>query len=107
MNVMLVSVTERTREIGLRIALGARPRDILLQFLIEATTLSAVGGVIGVALGVIAAGIIAGIAGWPTAVQAEAVALAATCSIAVGLLSGLYPARRAAMLEPAEALRHE
>src|SRR5262245_24101866 len=93
MNVMLVSVTERTHEIGLRVALGARARDILLQFLIEAATLSGIGGAVGIALGVVLAAISASLAGWPTVIRAEAVVLSAACSIAIGVFFGFYPAR--------------
>ena len=107
MNVMLVSVTERTREIGLRLALGARKRDILMQFLIEAATLSGIGGAVGIALGVALAGISASLAGWPTVIRAEAVVLSAGCSIAIGVFFGFYPARRAGSLHPVVALRHE
>jgi putative ABC transport system permease protein len=107
MNIMLVSVTERTREIGVRMAVGARRRDVLLQFLIEATTLALLGGVGGVILGIIAARICAQLAGWPTLVQADAIMLAVGSSAAVGIFFGFYPARRAAALDPIEALRHE
>jgi putative ABC transport system permease protein len=107
MNVMLVSVTERTREIGLRLAIGARRRDILVQFLIEAATLSGVGGAVGVAAGAVTATLVASLAGWPTVIRAEAVVLAAGCSIAIGVFFGFYPARRAAALQPIEALRHD
>jgi putative ABC transport system permease protein len=107
MNIMLVSVTERTREIGVRLAVGARPRDIRGQFLIEATTLSVLGGAAGAALGVGAAIIIASFAGWPTLVQPESIALAIGFSGLVGIFFGFYPAQRAARLDPIEALRHE
>jgi putative ABC transport system permease protein len=107
MNVMLVSVTERTREIGLRRAMGARRQDILVQFLIEAMTLSGVGGAVGIALGAAIATLVAGLAGWPTVIPAESVMLAAGCSVAIGVFFGFYPARRAADLQPVAALRHE
>jgi putative ABC transport system permease protein len=107
MNIMLVSVTERTREIGVRLAVGARPRDIRGQFLIEATTLSVLGGAAGAALGIGAAIVIASFAGWPTLVQPESIALAIGFSGLVGIFFGFYPAQRAARLDPIEALRHE
>jgi putative ABC transport system permease protein len=107
MNIMLVSVTERTREIGLRLAVGARPRDILRQFLIEATTLSTLGGAIGVALGVAAAHVIAQVAGWPSLVSPQAILMAVGFSALVGIFFGFYPARRAARMDPIEALRRE
>ena len=107
MNIMLVSVTERTREIGLRLAVGARPRDILGQFLIEATTLATIGGAIGVGLGVAAAYSVAHFAGWPSLVSANTVAVAVLFSGLVGIFFGFYPARRAARLDPIEALRRE
>ena len=107
MNIMLVSVTERTREIGLRLAVGARPRDILAQFLIEATTLSTMGGAAGVALGLGAATIIASFAGWPTLIAPESVLIAVGFSALVGIFFGFYPARRAARLDPIEALRRD
>ena len=107
MNIMLVSVTERTREIGLRLALGARGRDILWQFLIEATTLSALGGAIGVALGVTAAQIIAHLFGWPSLISAQAIVIAVAFSALVGIFFGFYPAQRASRLDPIEALRRE
>jgi putative ABC transport system permease protein len=107
MNVMLVSVTERTREIGLRRSLGARRRDILVQFLIEAGTLSGLGGAVGIALGSAVAALVAGLAGWPIVIGLEVLALAAGCSIAIGIFFGFYPARRAAHLQPATALHHE
>ena len=107
MNIMLVSVTERTREIGLRLAVGARPRDILSQFLIEATTLSTIGGLIGVGLGITVAYVVANLAGWPSLVSLNAVAVAVGVSAMVGIFFGLYPARRAARLDPIEALRRD
>ncbi|MBP2304280.1 FtsX-like permease family protein [Azospirillum melinis] len=107
MNIMLVSVTERTREIGLRIAIGARRRDILVQFLIESTTLSLIGAAVGVALGIGTAMGVAALAGWPTLIQTDSVVLAVVVSGIVGVFFGLYPARRAARLNPIEALRHE
>ncbi|PGH53630.1 multidrug ABC transporter substrate-binding protein [Azospirillum palustre] len=107
MNIMLVSVTERTREIGLRLAIGARRRDILVQFLIESTTLSLIGAAIGVALGIGTAMGVATLAGWPTLIQIDSVVLAVVVSGIVGVFFGLYPARRAARLNPIEALRHE
>ena len=107
MNIMLVSVTERTREIGLRLAVGAKPRDVLRQFLIEATTLSTIGGAIGVALGVGAAVMIARAAGWPSLVSFEAIAIAVGVSGLIGVFFGYYPARQAAKLDPIEALRRE
>ena len=107
MNIMLVSVTERTREIGVRLAVGARPRDIRGQFLIEATTLSVLGGAAGAALGIGAAIMIASFAGWPTLVQPESIVLAIGFSGLVGIFFGFYPAQRAARLDPIEALRHE
>ncbi len=107
MNIMLVSVTERTREIGLRLAVGARPRDILAQFLIEATTLAAMGGAIGVAVGVGAALAVARMAGWPSLVAPEAIAVAVLFSGLVGVFFGFYPAQRAARMDPIEALRRE
>lgn len=108
MNIMLVSVTERTREIGLRKAVGARRRDILWQFLIEAMTLSLIGGVLGIALGAIGAGIITAlIEDFRAVITPQAVLLATTFSAAVGLFFGIYPARRASLLNPIDALRYE
>ncbi len=107
MNIMLVSVTERTREIGLRMALGARRGDILRQFLIEAMALCLLGGALGLALGWGASLALRRLAGWNVAVTADAALLAILFSAAVGLFFGLWPARRAARLEPIEALRYE
>jgi len=107
MNILLVSVTERTREIGLRLAVGARGRDILLQFLIESLVLSIVGGAVGAALGLGSASIVGRFTGWSVAVSPWALVLALGFSSAVGLFFGLYPARRASALDPIEALRHE
>ena len=107
MNIMLVSVTERTREIGLRMAVGARGRDILLQFLVEAITLSLIGGVIGIALGLAGCRTISYFAEWRTLVAPEAIALAFGFAAAIGVFFGFYPARKAARLNPIEALRYE
>jgi len=107
MNIMLVSVTERTREIGLRMAVGARGRDILGQFLIEAVTLSLIGGVIGIAAGLGGAEALSYFAEWRTLVAPGAIALAFGFSAAVGVFFGFYPARKAARLDPIEALRYE
>lgn len=107
MNIMLVSVTERTREIGLRIAVGAKRRDILWQFLIEAMVLSLVGGVVGIALGVTGSRVISAVAEWPSLISWNAIALAFLFSGAVGIFFGFYPARKAAQLEPIQALRYE
>jgi len=114
MNIMLVSVTERTREIGLRMAVGARPRDILRQFLLESVVLSSVGGVIGIALGIGAsAGVTATInaispgADWPFVLSIPAAIVALLFAAAVGIFFGFYPARRASKLDPIDALRYE
>ncbi|PYM83523.1 MAG: multidrug ABC transporter substrate-binding protein [Candidatus Rokuibacteriota bacterium] len=107
MNIMLVSVTERTREIGLRMAVGARSRDILTQFLVEAVTLSLIGGVIGIALGVGGSNAINALAEWRTVLAPEAILLAFGFSAAIGIFFGFYPARKASRLDPIEALRYE
>jgi putative ABC transport system permease protein len=105
MNIMLVSVAERTREIGIRMAVGARGRDILAQFLVEAVTLSLLGGGIGTVLGLLGAYGIASIAQWHTLIRADSIAAALICAGAVGIFFGFYPARRASRLDPIEALR--
>jgi putative ABC transport system permease protein len=102
MNIMLVSVTERTREIGLRMAVGARARDILTQFLIEAVTLSLIGGLVGVALGVGGSYAMGQFAGWRTEMQAGAIVLAVGFSAAVGVFFGFYPARKASRCATSE-----
>jgi putative ABC transport system permease protein len=107
MNIMLVSVTERTREIGLRRAVGAKASDILKQFLIEAITLSLIGGLAGVLLGSLGAHLIGEFAGWPIQLSTFATTLAVSFSAAIGIFFGYYPARQAARLSPIEALRHE
>ncbi|MBL8698663.1 MAG: ABC transporter permease [Alphaproteobacteria bacterium] len=106
MNIMLVSVTERTREIGLRLAIGARRRDVLLQFLLEAMSLSAIGGIAGATLGIVAAQLISELAGWPTIVSPDSIVLAVGVSALVGIAFGFYPAQRASRLDPITALRH-
>jgi len=107
MNIMLVSVTERTREIGVRMAVGAHGSDILTQFLIEAVTLSSVGGIIGIVCGIGASRILSIYAHWPTLISISSIAIAFLFSAAVGVFFGFYPARKAAALDPIEALRYE
>jgi putative ABC transport system permease protein len=107
MNIMLVSVTERTREIGIRIAVGAKGRDILLQFLIESLVLSLIGGILGIAIGVVGTLILSSLTQWPTLFSMQAILLAFLFSGSVGVFFGFYPARKASMLNPIEALRYE
>ena len=107
MNIMLVSVIERTREIGIRLAIGARERDILLQFLVEAVVLSSVGGIVGIVLGLLAASIGSIILAVPLELESDIVIIAFTFSAVVGIIFGYFPARQAARLDPIEALRHE
>ncbi len=107
MNILLVSVTERTREIGVRMAVGAKRRHILMQFLIEAMTLSLAGGMVGILFGILGARLTTVVAGWPTIISFDAVATAFFFSLVVGLFFGLYPANKAASLNPIEALRYE
>ena len=107
MNIMLVSVTERTREIGLRMAVGARGRDILTQFLVEAVTLSLIGGLIGILLGISTTALIANLAGWPMALSINAILLATGFATLIGIFFGYYPARKASRLLPIDALRYE
>ena len=107
MNTMLISVTERTREIGLRQAVGAKTTDILSQFLIESVTLSIMGGSIGIALGVVSSVLITRLAQWTTQISPGAILVAFLFSALVGIFFGYYPARKAAMLDPIEALRYE
>jgi putative ABC transport system permease protein len=107
MNIMLVSVTERTREIGLRMAVGARGTDILKQFLVEAITLSMIGGALGILLGVAASFAVGEFANWRTEITPQAIGLAVGFSAAVGVFFGFYPARKASRLLPIEALRYE
>jgi len=107
MNIMLVSVTERTREIGVRMAIGARRRDVMFQFVIEAVVLCLIGGVVGILLGAAGAVLLSRVAHWNTLIAPSAVLLAFCCSVAVGLFFGIWPARRAANLDPIEALHYE
>jgi len=107
MNIMLVSVTERTREIGIRIAVGAKGRDILFQFLIESLVLSLIGGVLGIGMGILGTIILASFTQWPTLISIKAILLAFLFSGSVGVFFGFYPARKASLLNPIEALRYE
>jgi putative ABC transport system permease protein len=107
MNIMLVSVTERTREIGIRIAVGAKARNILAQFLVEALTLSVAGGILGILLGVYVAYRLAVEFKWPMLVRPDIIVISVAFSMLVGIVFGLYPARKASQLDPIEALRAE
>jgi putative ABC transport system permease protein len=107
MNIMLVSVTERTKEIGIRMAVGARSKDILLQFLVEATVLSLIGGVIGVGLGYACCRAVSNFAGWATLVTPQTVMLALGFASLVGIFFGFYPARKASTLDPIQSLHYE
>jgi putative ABC transport system permease protein len=107
MNIMLVSVTERTREIGIRMAVGAKSRDILIQFLIEASLLSMAGGILGIIVGIGGAYLFARVSGWPAILSPFAAAGAILFSAVVGLFFGLYPALKASGMRPIDALRHE
>jgi putative ABC transport system permease protein len=107
MNIMLVSVTERTREIGIRKAIGATPRDILLQFLIESAIISLLGGLVGIIIGIGGAVLLATVGGWNTLIGTASVFVALGVSAGVGLFFGIYPATKAAALHPIEALRYE
>ena len=107
MNIMLVSVGERTREIGIRMAVGAKQRDILLQFLIEAVFLSLISGVIGIVLGLVVSKIASSFSGWPSVVSIQSVILAFGFAAIIGIFFGIYPARKASLLNPIEALRYE
>jgi len=107
MNIMLVSVTERTREIGIRMAVGARRSDILRQFLIEALVITVSGGLIGIALGVGLGASISYFGDWETVITPSSIALGFFFSVLIGLIFGIYPARKASLLDPIEALRYE
>jgi putative ABC transport system permease protein len=107
MNIMLVSVTERTREIGIRLAVGAHGSEIQLQFLTEAVVLSAFGGTLGILLGIVTSELVSYLKHWPTQVSPIVVVCAFLGSAAVGIVSGFYPARKASLLDPIDALRYE
>ena len=107
MNIMLVSVTERTREIGIRMAIGARGSDVLTQFLIESIVMSVAGGIIGIVTGFVGAAVLGRLTGWSTSAPASAAVMAVMFSAAVGVFFGFYPARKASLLNPIDALRHE
>jgi putative ABC transport system permease protein len=107
MNIMLVSVTERTREIGIRMSVGARGKDILTQFLVEALVLSLLGGILGITFGVVSSKVVSSFAEWPTFITAFSILLSFGFSIAIGIFFGFYPARKAALLNPIDALKYE
>jgi putative ABC transport system permease protein len=105
MNIMLVAVTERTKEIGIRMAVGARRNDILIQFLIEASTISTTGGLIGILIGFAIAKVFTAVTSWPSSIEPVSIAVAILVSASVGIFFGIYPANKAAKLDPIEALR--
>jgi putative ABC transport system permease protein len=107
MNIMYVSVTERTREIGLRMSIGGKGRDILMQFLIESTLLSVVGGVIGIGLGYVISAVVGSLMGWPVVIMTQSVVVSFLVCTAIGIFFGWYPARKASNLNPIDALRYE
>ena len=107
MNIMLVSVTERTREIGVRMAVGAKPRNILAQFLVEALTLATAGGLLGVVLGLVGGRLLAAHFDWPILVRPDIIVISVGFSALVGIGFGLYPAQKASRLDPIDALRYE
>ena len=107
MNIMLVSVTERTREIGLRLAIGAKTKDILTQFLVEAVTLALLGGIVGIILGAGGSYVVSYFAKWNTLISPAAILMAFVFSALIGIFFGYYPARKAALLDPIDALRYE
>jgi ABC-type antimicrobial peptide transport system permease subunit len=107
MNIMLVAVTERTREIGLLKAIGAQKKNILTQFLIEAMVMTGLGGILGIIVGIVCAVIVSAVAGIPLVISPAAIFIAVSVSMIVGIIFGLYPARRAAGLSPIDALRYE
>ena len=107
MNIMLVSVSERTREIGIRMAVGAKQKDILIQFLIESVLLSLAGGTIGVLIGIIGSQIASYFTSWPVVISISATLLAFSVAAIIGIFFGIYPARKASQLDPIEALRYE
>jgi putative ABC transport system permease protein len=107
MNIMLVSVTERTREIGVRMAVGAKPRNILAQFLVEALTLATAGGFLGIVLGLVGGRLLATYLRWPVLIRPDVIVISVVFSAAVGIIFGLYPAQKASRLDPIEALRFE
>jgi ABC-type antimicrobial peptide transport system permease subunit len=107
MNIMLVSVTERTREVGIRMAVGAKQRDIMLQFLVESVVLSCMGGLIGLCIGIIGAEAVALVGDWPVLISPLIVLIAFGFAMLVGVVFGIYPANKASKLNPIEALRYE
>jgi len=107
MNIMLVSVTERTREIGIRMSVGAKEKDILIQFLVEATVLSIIGGLVGIGIGISGSQLISKFAGWPAVVSGFSIVISFGFCFVTGIFFGYYPARKAASLNPIEALRYE